>query len=1177
METMRICPGCNRPLPANAPQGLCAECLLKAGLGTGVDIGPDTQSRSGGGPAGFVPPSIEDLARHFPQLEILELLGRGGMGAVYKARQKQLDRLVALKILPSSVGHDPSFAARFAHEAKALAKLNHPNIVTLYEFGQADGLFYFLMEFVDGVTLRQLLNAGRLAPKEALAIVPQICEALQYAHERGIVHRDIKPENLLLSREGQVKIADFGVSKIIAHGLEEKAGGGAAPGMETGLTRAQVVVGTPQYMAPEQVARPLEVDHRADIYSLGVVFYQMLTGELPAGKFEPPSKRVVVDVRLDEVVLRALEKEPERRYQQASQVKTAVETIAMSPGGTVESRGPVVPAQPQRVASSRRMPGAAGWAARILGLLGFGFVFVFILVEGFPPVWSQPAAVQVELAATGLMLAGLLAGWKSEGWGAFLIADGWLVFLVTERALPPLFFTAFLIVAALYGYRWWQGRDIAGVIGRGQAWGGGLVAAVSLAAAGVPLLFPAHAGWRNALTGRPIPGGGALEEIDAKIAQLAKKGTTVEEVIRVLGEPSEYVWENQTLQKTNLPGTYILMYPGSVSVMVSFGKAVELRCEGEGSGFNPRGFTWRGKLRLGSSLEEVLQVLGPPSRTMVGAPLGFSAGVLYKDIEGVKGYCYYARPDQNVRLFFRSYKVGALYVTLDEEVGGSRANPGADIDAKIAQLARKGTTVEELVRVLGEPEQYVWGNQVYTKTNQPDPCIFQYPKGVSAMVNGGQVAELRSERPGPGFTWRGKLRLGSSLEEVLQVLGPPTETVVGKPLGFAPGVLYKDIDGRKGSCYYARPDQNVRCFFSAYEVTGLYLPLQGGEAGETFMTVKPITAVKEYEDVRFKDMSKLDLSDRPSLPATFWFNQKTVWPASMPAGVDPAVLLTNAMNPGLGVRKLHRAGLTGKGVNVAIIDQPLYPDHPEFAGKIAAYHDVGCQSKNSMHGPAVLSLLVGAKCGTAPDARVYFVAAPSWTADTAFQAKALDWIVQQNAKLAPKEKIRVVSVSAAPSGPGSPFTKNQELWDAACARAETAGILVLDCTTHHGCIGPCYYDAAAPEDVSRCKAGFPGKPGAGAQSGRLLVPCSPRTTAEEYVQGECGYQYCGQGGLSWSIPYCAGVLALGWQVRPELGATQMRELLFKSAHQTAEGALIINPPEFIRLLKASPAGGQPAL
>ena len=315
------CPTCGKSISGDALMGLCPDCLLNAGLGT----------VTGDAPAKFEPPTPEELAQKFPQLEILELLGRGGMGAVYKARQKQLDRFVALKILPPGVSHDPSFAQRFEREAKALAKLQHPHIVTLYEFGEAAGQFYFLMEFVDGVNLRQLLHGERIAPKEALAIVPQICDALQFAHDRGIVHRDIKPENILLNKNGDVKIADFGVAKIVARGLAEGAEQTGAGVAEFGQTEAGKVIGTPQYMAPEQLANPLAVDHRADIYALGVVFYQMLTGELPTGKFEPPSRKVQIDVRLDEVVLRALEKNPEQRYEQASIFKTQVETISETP------------------------------------------------------------------------------------------------------------------------------------------------------------------------------------------------------------------------------------------------------------------------------------------------------------------------------------------------------------------------------------------------------------------------------------------------------------------------------------------------------------------------------------------------------------------------------------------------------------------------------------------------------------------------------------------------------------------------------------------------------------------------------------------------------------------------------------------------------------------------------
>ena len=266
----------------------------------------------------------DQIAPHFPQLEILECLGRGGMGVVYKARQKTLNRLVALKLLaPERVG-DAKFAERFAREAQALAASNHPNIVTIYDFGQAGGFYFLLMEFVDGLSLRQLLTTRKFTPEEALAIVPPLCDALQYAHDRGIVHRDIKPENLLLDREGRVKVADFGIAKM----LRASNGGVAIDEAAAPPSTTQSALGTPGYSAPEQKTDPQRADSRADIYSLGVVFYELLTGELPGQPLEPPSRKVQVDVRLDEVVLRALEQKPERRYQQASVFKTQLETLA---------------------------------------------------------------------------------------------------------------------------------------------------------------------------------------------------------------------------------------------------------------------------------------------------------------------------------------------------------------------------------------------------------------------------------------------------------------------------------------------------------------------------------------------------------------------------------------------------------------------------------------------------------------------------------------------------------------------------------------------------------------------------------------------------------------------------------------------------------------------------------
>ncbi len=281
-----------------------------------AEIIKDALKEDGKRIAAFEPPTIARLAELFPALQIIEFIGAGGMGAVYKARQEGLDRVVALKILPEEFGHDVKFALRFTREARTLAKLTHPNIVSVFEFGNVDDTYYFLMEFVDGSTLRNVVEARQLAPEHALAIVPHLCDALQYAHDKGVIHRDIKPENILMAADGAVKIADFGLSRILGNESQQDL-----------LTGTHQIMGTPRYMAPEQFESTHGVDHRADIYSLGVVFYEMLTGELPIGRFAPPSEKVEIDVRLDEVVLRALEKEPKRRYQRASQIKSDVQSI----------------------------------------------------------------------------------------------------------------------------------------------------------------------------------------------------------------------------------------------------------------------------------------------------------------------------------------------------------------------------------------------------------------------------------------------------------------------------------------------------------------------------------------------------------------------------------------------------------------------------------------------------------------------------------------------------------------------------------------------------------------------------------------------------------------------------------------------------------------------------------
>ena len=343
-------------------------------------------------------------------------------------------------------------------------------------------------------------------------------------------------------------------------------------------------------------------------------------------------------------------------------------------------------------------------------------------------------------------------------------------------------------------------------------------------------------------------------------------------------------------------------------------------------------------------------------------------------------------------------------------------------------------------------------------------------------------------------------------------------------------------------------------------------------AGETEESVEVV--VEPYADIRYfeDDPGSKEVYEAGTFREediyTFTFNEGTVLEGSEEL---QAQIMEEGKNPGLGVRALHEQGITGEGVRVAIIDQNLLLDHPEFAGKIEDYYDTGCDQpadSGSMHAPGVTSLLVGESIGVAPGATVYFAAAPSWNGDSAYYADGLNWIVEQNEKLPEGEKIRVVSVSAAPSGEWSPFTENLEMWDQAVEAAQAAGIVVLDCRTGEetGLIASAFFDPTAREDPTACTGGWPSNPMT-VSSSEIGVPCSYRTVAEEYWEGEISYQYDGSGGLSWGIPYAAGVLALGWQVAPELDGETMLQLLKDSCATARDGSRIIDPTAFIEAVR----------
>lgn len=299
------CPSCGNRLEQS---GNCNLCLLQLGVTqTGA-----SDSRSDDTPF----PTIQQLNDQFPQLEITRLIGRGGMGAVYHARQTALDRDVALKLIGKNVSSDPAFVERFQREAKTLAKLSHSNIVTIFDYGHTtDGTAYLILEYVDGINLREAISCGSVGAEEALEVISSICHALQYAHSKGVVHRDIKPENILLGEDGTLKVADFGIAKIIDDPVRAPT-----------LTGTRQVLGSLNYLAPEQLEAPDQVDHRVDLYALGVVFYELLTGQLPLGRYDPPSKlHDQVDQRLDAIVLKTLSRRPQQRYQDAAELDSDID------------------------------------------------------------------------------------------------------------------------------------------------------------------------------------------------------------------------------------------------------------------------------------------------------------------------------------------------------------------------------------------------------------------------------------------------------------------------------------------------------------------------------------------------------------------------------------------------------------------------------------------------------------------------------------------------------------------------------------------------------------------------------------------------------------------------------------------------------------------------------------
>jgi serine protease AprX len=478
-----------------------------------------------------------------------------------------------------------------------------------------------------------------------------------------------------------------------------------------------------------------------------------------------------------------------------------------------------------------------------------------------------------------------------------------------------------------------------------------------------------------------------------------------------------------------------------------------------------------------------------------------------------------------------------------------------------------GMSKDEVLKKLGEPQSIFLGSETYTLDNLPNR-YFMFYKDVSFSINDDIVTGITALSP--SYKFASGLGVGDLEEKVKQVFGKDFHLEEGRGKDF---ITYEG----KGLSFEINKSSRTVTEINVTQAK----PGQSDGPG-----VYRRDNIEAYENVCGKDLRACDLRSADDILDTLEFNQETLWPPPerLPKGFDPKTLLKDGMNPGLGVRALHAQGITGAGVHVGLIDQPLLLDHPEYVGKIVSYYALDCgPHKSSGHGPGMASQLVGKRCGTAPGASLHVVAVPSWKTDAGYYARALDRFVAYNENAPKEQKIRVVSVSCQPSGEGSVY-KNQPLWDEAVQRAQTKGILVLDCTWHHGFISLCWLDPKDRENVEACTPGFRlGE--VEVDKGHIHVPSAPRTVAEADEDRTFGYAYDGGGrrsrrpraknGYSDTIPYATGILALGWQIRPDLTPAQMKDMLFASAYVHESGARIINPKAFIDLVRKQSENQQP--
>ena len=504
------------------------------------------------------------------------------------------------------------------------------------------------------------------------------------------------------------------------------------------------------------------------------------------------------------------------------------------------------------------------------------------------------------------------------------------------------------------------------------------------------------------------------------------------------------------------------------------------------------------------------------------------------------------------------------------------------LESKVAKIEIGACRLEDVIKTFGEPDRYLWGPQTFTRDRLPQVYIAGYPNGFSILLAGGVVREIRFEAG--GYRYAGRVAVGDPMENLLAVTGPPKRTVKGPmPRNEEPaaGVLYEG--GPDGPGYYARPDLGARFFFLNGKVSAIYLtPVVGGKL-KAIPTFDPTKPDPFQVDLRGQDLSALDLRDRAG---DLWhadFSTRTQWPSPdrLPAGYAPKSILELGSNPGLGVRSLQKRGITGKGVAIAIVDNPLLATHQEYSGRLRMHEYINAnpQSNPHFHGSTVVSLAAGKTLGVAPESEIYYIscwAMDGGAIDLTPRAKAVRRFLEVNRTLPPEKRIRVISMSLG----WSAGQRGAAEMDAAAKEAKDQGILFVSSSIAqvHGFRfhGLGRDPMADPDNFASYRPGrwwaksfYDGT----AMKDTLLAPMDSRTGAGSGSDDESVYY--SDGGWSWTIPYIAGVYALAAQVDHSITPERFWRLALKNGRTiefTHDGKVyplgpIVDPVALIRALE----------